>query len=269
MLAGHSFSAFVITYNEQDGIRDCLESVKWVDELVIVDSYSEDATVEICREYTDRIIQREFAGYVAQTRFAFEQTTGEWVVWLDADEVLTPEAQREIVRRFEAPDGPGCDGFTFPRKTYFIDRWITHSGWYPQRKLRLLRREVARIGGDEPHPEAAVAGEVMDLDGGILHLSYPGGFQEMATRSAVFASRAAKARFEAGKRASRVSMVLKPPLEFVKKYVFRLGLLDGLPGLAIAVGSAYYRFMRELKLWELEHARDPELPGGPEPEEDP
>ncbi len=254
MIGGKSFSAFVITYNEEDNIRACLESLAWVDEIVVVDSYSEDDTVEIAREYTDRIVEREFAGYVKQTRYAFQQTTGEWVMWLDADERLTPAARAEIRSVFQAPDGPDCDGYAFPRKNYFMGRWITHSGWYPQPKVRLFRREATEIVGTPPHPTASVAGPVGRIDADILHFSYPGGVLEMMRRSSRFAEHAAQARHAAGNRFSLLSVLAKPPLELLKKYLLQRGFLDGFPGLVIAAGSAYYRFVREVRLWELEHA---------------
>lgn len=261
MIGGKSISGFVITYNEQDDIAECLESMKWADELVVVDSHSTDATVEIARRYTDKVIQREFAGHVGQTRFAFEQTTGDWTLWLDADERLTPQAADEIRAEFERPGGPDCDGFAFPRKTCFLGRWITHGGWYPQHKLRLMRREAARIVGEEPHPEAVVTGRVRRLRGDILHYSYPGGILEYVRRSASYADIAARGRFARGKRASAAGLVLRPPLAFLKSYVLKLGLLDGVPGLAVAAGTAYHRFVRDLRLRELAQARSGDAPG--------
>ncbi|MGD2175477.1 MAG: glycosyltransferase family 2 protein [Candidatus Brocadiaceae bacterium] len=261
MIGGQAVSAFVITYNEQKALRDCLESIKWADELVVVDSYSDDATVEIAREYTDRIILREFRSFLDQTRFAFEQTGCDWVVWLDADERLTRQACEEIERELSRPDGPDFDGFAFPRRTWFLDRWVTHSGWYPQHKLRLFRRDVADIVGYPPHPQAVVPGPVKKLKGDILHHSYPGGVLDMVRRSARFAELAAQSRYKEGRRFSALSLLLKPPLELLKKYVVRLGFLDGLPGFAIAVGSAYYRFVREVRLWELAHRAEPEAFG--------
>jgi len=257
-LGGQTISAFVITYNEEAALRDCLESIKWVDELVVVDSYSADATVAVARQYTDEIIFREFKSFLDQTRFAFEQTAGDWVLWLDADERLSQEACDEIAEAFRRPGGPACDGMAFPRKTFFLDRWITHGGWYPQRKLRLMRRAAAEIVGYAPHPAARVEGKVLRADGDLLHLSYPGGILDMMRRSARFAELAAQVRYENGKRFSSMELLLEPPLEFLKKTVLQRGILDGLPGLAIAVGSAYYRFVREIKLWELEHGREPE-----------
>jgi glycosyltransferase involved in cell wall biosynthesis len=251
VIGGKTFSGFVITHNEQDDIGGCLESIKWVDEVVVVDSFSTDATVEIARRYTDRIVQHEFGGHVAQTRFAFEQTTCDWVIWLDADERLTREAAEEVHEVFGRPGGPGCDGFAFPRKTFFLGRWVTHGGWYPQRKLRLMRRGVARVGGEEPHPEAFVEGRVKNVRGDILHLSYPGGILEYVQRSARYADIAARGRLARGERASLVGLVLKPPFVFLKSYVLKLGLLDGVPGLAVAAGTAYHRFIRDIRMREL------------------
>jgi len=258
VIDGKTVSGFVITYNEEEGIRDCLEGMKWVDELVVVDSHSEDSTCEIAAEYTDKIIRREFAGHVAQTRFAFEQTTGQWVLWLDADERLTQAAADEIRAHLAGPAEAQYDGFAFPRKTFFLDRWIKHGGWYPQHKLRLMRRTEAAIVGDEPHPEAVVDGRVKKLAGDILHLSYPGGVGEYMERARVYADISARGRFARGKRAMWPALLLKPPLAFLKSYLLKGGLLDGVPGLAVAVGNAYYRFSRDLRQWELAHGRAPE-----------
>ncbi len=261
MIEGHRFSAFVITENEEEAIRGCLESIKWVDELVVVDSYSRDRTLAIAGEYTDRLVTHRFVSHRDQTSYALAQTTCDWVLWLDADERLTQQAYDEIRHWFTRPGGPQCDGFSLPRRTYFLDRWVAHGGWYPQPKLRLMRRAVAAIGGYAPHPEAHVPGRVRCLKGDILHLSYPGGVTEMMRRSARFAELAAGARYGDGRRFAVLNLLLKPPLDFLKKYVLQRGFLDGLPGLAIAVGSAHYRFVREVRLWELEHGAAPGLSG--------
>jgi glycosyltransferase involved in cell wall biosynthesis len=244
-------SAFVITHNEEANIAECLESVSWADEIVVVDSLSDDHTVEIARQYTERIIPREFAGYTDQTLYAFEQTTGEWVLWLDADERLTPQAQQQIQERLGRSVGPGCDAFAFPRLTWLLGRWVKHSGWYPQPKVRLMRRAVSTIGGDKLVPRAVVDGKVVRLTGEILHYSYPGGIADMAQRSIKYACIAAEARYEAGRRFSLFRLLTNPPLTFLGRYILRLGFLDGLAGLTIAASAGYYRFVRELKLWEF------------------
>ena len=262
MIGGKAISAFVITFNEERNIAECLESIKWADEIVVVDSFSEDRTVEIAGRYASRIIQRQFEGYVAQTRYACEQTTCPWVLWLDADERLTQEAQAEIHAALDRPGEPRHKGFAFPRKTFFLGRWITHSGWYPQRKVRLFHRDCGRIEGEEPHVHVSLDGPVMNMDGDILHHSYPGGLAEMGETSTKYAALAARARYAAGGRFSLASLLMKPPGTFLKKYFLQMGLLDGFPGLAIAVGAAYYRFMREAVLWELQHAGSQNAGGG-------
>jgi glycosyltransferase involved in cell wall biosynthesis len=252
LIGGKRVSGFVITYNEEANIADCLESIRWADELVVVDSYSEDGTVDLARRYTDRVIQRPFEGYVSQASFAFEQTTGDWVIWLDADERLTPEATEEARAFLEMPDAGGYDGFAFKRKTWFLGRWITHGGWYPQYRVRLMRRQAAAITGQEPHIRAVVAGRTKRLKGEILHFSYPGGILDYVRRSADHAERGALTRFRAGRRFSWVRFLLEPPLVFLKSYFLGLGLLDGLAGFVVAVGTAHYRFIRNVRLWELE-----------------
>jgi len=248
MIAGKRISAFVMTYNEERNIRACLESMKWADEIVVVDSHSTDGTLDIACEYTDTIIERPFAGFVAQTAFSYEQTTGDWTLWLDADERFTPEALAQVTAALEA--GADCDAFAFPRKNWFMGRWILHGGWYPQHKARFLRRSACRIVGGEPHPIAEVDGAIQRLTGDILHYSYPGGIMGMARRSVKYAERAAHGRFERGGRFRWHNLLLRPPFAAFRRYILQGGFRDGLPGLVIAVGSAWYRFMREVKMAE-------------------
>lgn len=257
MIGGIHVSAFVITYNEQCNIADCLEGLKWADELVVVDSFSQDRTVEIAGRYTERVVQREFAGYVAQMRYAAELTTCPWVMWLDADERLTPEAFAQVRREFERSGGPSHKGYAFPRKTFFMGRWIKHSGWYPQHKVRLFHRDFGSVGGEEPHSTVEMRAPTKNLDGHILHYSYPGGMADLVGTSTKYAASAARVRHQAGRRPSLLNLLLKPPGTFLKKYLLQLGVMDGLPGLAIAGVAAYYRFIREAMLWELDHPSSP------------
>jgi glycosyltransferase involved in cell wall biosynthesis len=253
-MTNNKTSAFIITYNEEKNIKDCLESLKWTDEIVVVDSYSTDRTCDIAREYTDRVIKHEFQGHVGQTRYASEQTSHPWIMWLDADERLTPEAIEEIHRQFDSGVTEEYKAFSFPRRTFFIDRWILHSGWYPQPKIRFWHRDHAHISGDEPHPHVELKENAKEkvLEGDILHYSYPNGLRDMVATSTKYARLGAERRYNEGRRYHLWSALLKPPATFLKKYCLQLGFLDGTPGLAIAVGSGYYRFMKEFMLWELE-----------------
>lgn len=262
MIGRHQISGFTLTFNEEKNIRDCLESLKWVDELVVVDSGSEDRTLQIVREYTDRIIEHPFEGHVAQTRFAAEQTSLAWVLWLDADERLTQEALDEIHAFFTGPDCEQYAGVAFPRKTFFLNRWITHSGWYPQPKVRLFHRDSGTVGGKEPAPAVTVSGKVKYCRGDILHFTYRHGLRDMVATTNKYTDYAARERHEAGKRFSWTKLLLEPPLTFLQKYLIQRGFMDGLAGLAIAWGTAYYKLLREIKMWEIEHpeSRPPLVP---------
>jgi glycosyltransferase involved in cell wall biosynthesis len=254
MIAGKRISAFVMTFNEERNIRDCLESMKWADEIVVVDSHSTDATIDIAREYTEKIIERPFAGYVAQTAFAYEQTTGDWTLWLDADERFTPEALAQVTAELEA--GADCDAFAFRRKNWFMGRWILHSGWYPEYRMRFLRRSACRIVGPRPpHPVAEVDGKTKRLRGNILHYSYPGGIMDMARRQALYAERAAHARIEQGRHARLHNLLIRPPFSMFRHYILQGGFRDGLAGLAIAVSAGWYRFLREVRMVELDNEK--------------
>lgn len=249
---GQMVSGFVITYNEEGNIGDCLETLDWVDELVVVDSGSEDRTVEIARERADRVVHHEFESYAAQTRYALGQTRHPWVVKLDADERLTAEAREEIREFLAGYEHEDHSGIAFPRKTRFLGRWVTHSGWYPKRKLRFFHRDRGQFTGEDPSCRFEPSGEVVEADGDILHYSYPGGMADMLDRQNDFTTRAARERYGKGRRMSWLKLLLEPPFELFKKYVLRLGFLDGMAGLAIAGGTAYYKFVREIKLWELQ-----------------
>jgi glycosyltransferase involved in cell wall biosynthesis len=272
-------SVCIIAFNEEDNIRDCLESVAWADEIVVVDSFSTDATPRICREYTDRVIQRPWPGYVAQKTFALEQASHEWVLCLDADERVTPELAEEIrgALRASRAGKSGCAGYTMPRRTFYLGRWMRHGGWYPDRKLRLLRRSVARVGGTEPHDHHYVEGKVGHLRGDLHHYTYRD-LSDHLGKVDKFTTAASGELVKSGARWPLLRMIFHPPGRFVRMYLLRRGFLDGVPGLVAAVTGAFYVFLKYAKLWESLHcasarqlhrqADNPRLParptGGPE-----
>ena len=135
-------SVTIITFNEEENIRDCLESVKWADEIIVVDSFSTYRTVEICKQYTNTVIQRKWSGNVDQKQFALEQAFGDWILSLDADERLSEGAIREVKAEIKKHKA-SVDGYIFPRRAYYLGRWINYGCWYPDRKLRLVRRDTA------------------------------------------------------------------------------------------------------------------------------
>jgi len=247
-----SLSVVIICKNEEANIRDCLESVKWADEIVVVDSGSTDRTLEIAREYTGRIIHHDWAGYGAQKEFALRQATGDWILSLDADERVSPELAEEI--RSAIAGAADVAGFSMPRRTFYLGRWILHGGWYPDRKVRLVRRGAGAWTDSPLHERLRVRGRVGKLRGEILHYTY----RDISDHLAVvdeFSTLAAEMMAASGRRRALAHAVLQSPWKFVNMYFLRLGFLDGIPGLILAVISSYYVFLKYAKLWELLHVK--------------
>jgi len=245
-------SVTVITLNEEHTIPACLQSVAWADEIIIVDSFSTDRTAELCRQYTDKVIQRQWPGHVRQKQYALEQASGDWILSLDADERLSPEATEEI-RRTVLNGSPSADGFILPRQSYYLGRWIRHGGWYPDYKLRLVRRGTASWGGEDPHDKLLLTGRAAKLQGRIIHYVYAGISDQLRTVDA-FSKITAEQWHSQGRRSSLVLMLGKPLARFLECYFWKCGFLDGMPGLIIAVITSYYAFLKFAKLWELQHA---------------
>lgn len=244
-------SATIICKNEVEKIRDALQSVRFCDEVVVVDSGSTDGTLDICRELADVVVETDWPGHIAQKNRALDLARGRWVLALDADERVTP-ALAEEVRKVVAGE-PLEDGFRINRHIYYLGRWINHSGWYPEPRIRLFRREKGRWGGIDPHDEVRVAGPVGALQGEILHYSYDDLSDHVHTLNR-FSSILAGEHKARGRRFRWVSLLLRPPAEFLKKYLIKRGFLDGPQGFFVAAISAFYVFLKVAKLWELENA---------------
>ena len=251
-------SISLITFNEEDNIRPCLESVTWADEIVIVDSFSTDRTREIASEYTDRILQREWKGINDQRQYALGQCANEWVLCVDADERVTPELRDEILSLFSGGE-PSCDGFLIPRRTYFLGRWIRHCGWYPGHKLRLFRKTKGRFGDNDPHDQVLLDGEVKKLARDLLHFTYRDLSHNVRTINSFTTTRAARLLKE-GAGSGVLDLTVRPILRFFQQYVLRGGFLDGMPGLIICGMSAFSVFLRQAKVWEGAHPPKEERP---------
>lgn len=245
-------SVCVMAMNEASKIGDCLRSVDFADELVVVDSHSTDRTRDVAAALGARVIERDWPGWIAQNNFAVAQASHEWVLTIDADERVSPELRASILR---AIDQPGeAVGFTLPRVTRYLGRWIRHGGWYPDRKVRLFRRGRGRFEGTDPHPRGRVDGPVADLDGDLLHYSYDDLADHLRTIDR-FTGVAARAKLAHGGRAALSDLTLRPFGKFVRMYVLKQGFRDGLPGFVVAITGAFYVFMKYAKLWEMQSGR--------------
>jgi len=247
-------SVAVVTWNEEERLRACLESAAWADEIVVVDAESTDKTVALAREFTDRVWVRPWPGFVAQKNFALEQAAGEWVLSLDADEQVTPELRQRIARILDE-DGP-ADGYAVPRRNMFWGAWVRHGGLYPDYQLRLFRRRAGRFAGDGVHESVQVDGRVERLGEPLLHHSYRG-LEDFVHRSNRYSTLAAGDWIRRGWRVRLPHLILRPLGRFVSMYIIRLGFLDGWRGLVLAVLYADYVFLRMAKAWEGQQHRRP------------
>ncbi|MBI3756473.1 MAG: glycosyltransferase [Deltaproteobacteria bacterium] len=257
-----SLSCFIICFNEENNIRRCLESVQWCDEIIIVDSFSTDRTLEICREYTSHIFQRPWPGYVTQKRFALGQTTQEWVLNIDADEEVSPELRHEILFVLQQND-QAVDGFYLPRLVHYLGRWWKH-GWYPGHRLRLFRRTKVHWGGVDPHEKALLRGHADFLYGDLYHYTYRDISHHLRTVNSL-TEVAAHEKQRRGKQAHVSDLLLRPVWRFLRFYLLSGTVRYGVPGFFAAVTSAVYVFLKYAKLWEHTSAR----PSQPLPQDSP
>jgi glycosyltransferase involved in cell wall biosynthesis len=245
---GPKISAFIVCMNEEQQIRRCLESIKWCDEIVIIDSGSTDKTLDICREYTDRIFVRPWPGFVAQKGFGLEQCRGEWVLNLDADEAVTPELRDEMLAAVTAPGD--YNGFYLLRVVFYLGKFWRKGGWYPEYRLRLCRRAVTTWGGSDPHEKAIVEGATTRLNSELWHFTYDNISNQIRSLNK-FASDTAATLYGKGKRFSVSQLILNPIARFIKFYVFRKGYKEGFRGFLVAIFETFYVFLKYAKLWEL------------------
>jgi glycosyltransferase involved in cell wall biosynthesis len=242
-------SVIVITKNESVNISACLETVRWADEIVIVDAESKDETIERARKYTDRIFIKPWMGFAAAKQFALEQCTGEWILWLDADERVLPDLAEEIraIARSRAPES----AFTVARRAYFLGRWIRYSGWYPGRVARLFQRTKARFNNAAVHEGLEIDGAIGQLRNDIIHYTDPNIYHYFSKYNR-YTTLAADELYRNGKRSRMTDLLIRPLWQFIRMYVIRMGMFDGIQGFLLALFSSSYVFTKYAKLREKE-----------------
>ncbi len=242
-------SIIVITKNEEHNIEACLESARWAADIVVVDAESNDRTVEIARRYTEKIFIKPWMGFAAAKQFAVEQSEHTWIFWLDADERLLPESAAEIQTLIE--QNPDHAAFTVARRAYFLGRWMKHSGWYPGRVARLFHKGRARFNFAAVHEGLEIRGSVGQLKHDLLHYTDPSIYHYFSKYNR-YTTLAANELSEKGKKGHLSDMLIRPAWLFIKMYLLRLGFLDGMQGLLLAIFSSSYVFTKYAKLREME-----------------
>jgi glycosyltransferase involved in cell wall biosynthesis len=239
-------SAVIIAFNEEDRLPDCLASLQGVaDEIVVVDSYSTDLTLEIARAAQARVWQKRFEDYSQQKNFAMAQADCEWILNLDADERVSPELKRAIVELKERGAPGTAAAFAIKRKTYYLGRWIRHSGWYPDRKIRLFKKNKAAWQG-RIHERLQVDGDIASLPGEILHFTYRN-IGDHVRRLNCYSAFQAEEIVRQKKRCLFMRLVFLPLVTFLRHYIWKMGVFDGYPGLVIAIVSSWGTAMKYLK----------------------
>jgi glycosyltransferase involved in cell wall biosynthesis len=249
-----SLSATLITHNESANIARAIRSLSCADEIVVIDDDSHDGTSEIAAGLGARVITHTFEGFSAQKNFSTGQTQHDWVLSLDADEELDPQAQAAILE-WKRSD-PSAAGYQFARRAQYLGRWILHSGWYPDYKLRLFDRRRGRWQGAYVHESVVVNGAVATMPGHILHYTC-NSLEEHRQRIEFYTDLAAKEMLERGERASILRRALGPPWIFLNSYLFRMGMIDGRQGYLIAKMAARYVRRKYVKLEEMRKGLHP------------
>jgi glycosyltransferase involved in cell wall biosynthesis len=245
-------SVALITKNEEANLARTLESVRWADEIVIVDCGSTDRTAEVAREFGARFFVEEWKGFGAQKNSVLAKCTGDWVLALDADEEVSAELAAEMREMLNGT--PGCDAYFLPRRNFFLRRWMRYGGYWPDPKLRLFRRGAAAFEARAVHETAHAAGRTGRLKGSLLHHAYPtldGYLEHMNRYSTLGAEQAvAKGKTSRSWAAFVWNVYLTPVATFEYNYFLRLGFLDGREGLLLHLYHSVYVSWKYAKAWE-------------------
>jgi len=249
LLLQMEIAVVVIAFNEEDRLANALKSVKDIAaEIIVVDSYSQDNTVEVAKQFTNKVFRRKWTNYSDQKNFANSKASYPWILSLDADECLSPQLQEEILKlKYEEPD---VSAFSMPRKVLYLGKWIRHSGWYPDRKLRLFRKEKALWEGEYVHERLVYDGRILKLKGDIHHFTYRS-ISDHLERINIFSSLGAKKLYAEKKKCRWFHLVYLPSLRFLKSFFWNAGFLDGYAGFVISVLHGYAVFARYVKLREI------------------
>ncbi|HZI64454.1 MAG TPA: glycosyltransferase family 2 protein [Thermoanaerobaculia bacterium] len=242
-------SVIVTTFNEEANIAECLESVRWADEVLLVDSYSTDHTLDIARRYPVKVLEREYFGSAAQKNWSIDRVAHDWVLIIDADERVPDALAREILGVLAAD--PQVNGFYIRRENVFIDKVIRHSGWSTDKVVRLFKRDKGRYPNRRVHADLEIEGPIPILENPFLHYTFRS-FDQYFKKFLNYAEWGAAQAFRDGRRAGLIEIGFRPAWRFFRMYVVQAGFLDGLHGLVLCALQAFGVFLKYARLWEYQ-----------------
>ena len=234
----------IITLNEERNIARAIESLRCCDEILVLDSGSSDRTREVARNLGVRVVERPWPGFAKQKNAAAELASHEWILSLDADEVLSEALEGDIWTLKK--NGPQFDAYTMPRLAQYCGRWILHGGWYPDRKVRLYDRRKAQWSGDYVHESVRVSGSVGHLDSNLLHFTCESISEHLRTMDR-YTTLAAEEIVARGGNVGLQRLIADPAWNFFRTYVLQRGFMDGVEGLTLARMGAFYTFLKYAK----------------------
>jgi len=242
-------AAVVITKNEEANIAACLDTLQWVDQLIVVDAESTDRTVDMARRYTNHVFVRAWPGFGPQKNFGMDQAQSEWILIVDADERVTTPLRQEISRLMQSGPSPDIAGYEIPRRNYFYGRWIQGGGIYPDCQLRLFRRTAARYDDVLLHERLQIEGRIERLSSPLEHYSMPT-IRHHVGKMMRYTSLGAREKLKTSIRVSAMQIGANHIGTIVKTYVLRKGYRDGIHGLIVALFAGMHTFVKYAKAWE-------------------
>ncbi|MDX9924988.1 MAG: glycosyltransferase family 2 protein [Ignavibacteriaceae bacterium] len=243
-------SVLIIAGNEEKNIRDCLESVKWADEIVVIDSFSTDNTFNIALEYTPNVYQNRWNGFSEQRKYGNSKVRNEWVLALDADERVTPELKEEILALLSF--SPKYDSYYIPRRNYFLGKHITTCKWYPDYQLRLFKKSITKVTDRKVHEGYETEGERGKLKNDLIHFTHSS-ISETINKINHYSTLEAEEKYR-GKRVKKGDLVLHPLAAFLNQYISRKGYKDGVHGLMVSLIHSMTNMLTYMKTWELQNS---------------
>jgi glycosyltransferase involved in cell wall biosynthesis len=243
-------SACIITYNEEDNIRRCLSSLSFASEIILLDSGSSDSTISIAKTFPRiQIHERAFQNYVDQKNYCMSLASQDWILFLDADEEVSPNLRQEI-ESLES-EWENCSGFLIPRLTWYLGKWIRYGGWYPNYQTKLFKKSKGKFEGLLVHERVQLEGVIKKLKSPIYHYSYRN-ISDHLKFIDKYSSLAAQEKWNQGKNSGLIWAIGKSFYKFLYMFILKLGFLDGKQGTIIAILGSYYNFLKYIKLYELQ-----------------